>query len=84
MTGGNEGELSFSKEMIAGASVVFDVVAKPVETPLVLVARDAGKEVLTGFEIMALQAAIQFKLYTGIELTEDQIKRAAEFSRLPI
>jgi shikimate dehydrogenase len=84
MTGGNEGELSFSKEMIAQASVVFDVVAKPVETPLVLVARDAGKEVLTGFEIMALQAAIQFKLYTGIELTEDQIKRAAEFSRLPI
>jgi len=84
MTGGNESELSFSKEMIAQSSVVFDVVAKPVETPLVLVARDAGKEVLTGFEIMALQAAIQFKLYTGIELTEDQIKRAAEFSRLPI
>ena len=84
MMGGNEGELSFSKEMIAGASVVFDVVAKPVETPLVLVAADAGKEVLTGFEIMALQAAIQFKLYTGIELTEEQVKRAAEFSRLPI
>ena len=32
-------------------------------------------------EIMALQAAIQFELYTGIKLSDDQVKRAATFSR---
>jgi shikimate dehydrogenase len=83
MSGGNEGQISFSQRLIEGAEVVFEVIAMPVETPLVIAASAAGKEIITGMEIMALQAAIQFELYTGIKLTEDQVQRAAEFSRQP-
>lgn len=81
MSGGNEGELSFPESAISSADVIFEVIAMPVETPLLLLARKEGKEVITGAEIMASQAAIQFELYTGIALTENQIKRASLFSR---
>ena len=81
MLGGNEGELSFPEKAIDTAQVVFEVIAMPVETPLVALARTSGKEVVTGTEIMASQAAIQFELYTGMKLTEDQVRRASEFSR---
>ena len=83
MSGGNEGQLSFPERLISAAEVVFEVIAMPIETPLVIAATAAGKEVITGMEIMALQAAIQFELYTGITLSEDQVRRASEFSRLP-
>ena len=45
--------------------MVFDVVAMPVETPLVRAARAAGGKVIHGGEVIALQAAEQFRLYTG-------------------
>jgi shikimate dehydrogenase len=83
MSGGNEGQQSFPARFIEAADVVFEVIAMPIDTPLVIAAQAAGKEVITGMEIMALQAAIQFELYTGIKLSDDQVKRAAEFSRLP-
>ena len=60
---------------------MFDVVAFPSETPLVLAGRTAGKRVITGAEVIALQAARQFERYTGVALTDDQIRRASEFSR---
>jgi shikimate dehydrogenase len=82
MSGGNEGQLSFPESMVEKSKAVFEVIAMPIETPLYELGIKHGKEVITGMEIMALQAAIQFKLYTGITLTEDQIKRAADFSRL--
>lgn len=81
MTGANESELSFSKEMIAAATTVFDVVAFPVETPLVIEASARSKPLITGAEVIALQAAIQFEKYTGVKITPEQIARASEFSR---
>jgi shikimate dehydrogenase len=81
MSGGNEGQLSFPEEMIESSTVVFDVIAMPIETPLYEMGLKHQKAIITGMEIMALQAAIQFELYTGITLTSDQVKRAAEFSR---
>ncbi|MGV8851416.1 MAG: shikimate 5-dehydrogenase, partial [Rhodoglobus sp.] len=44
-------------------------------------ARDAGKLVITGAEVIALQAAAQFVRYTGVTLTPEQIARASAFSR---
>ena len=77
MAGGEESEeLSYSQEAIAEAQVVFDVVAMPVETPLVRAARAAGKEVIHGGEVIALQAAEQFRLYTGVELTPEEVEEA--------
>jgi shikimate dehydrogenase len=81
MTGEHESELAFSTDLIAAAGTVFDVVASPSETPLIASARAQGKNLLTGAQVHALQAALQFEKYTGVKLSEEQIVRAAEFSR---
>ena len=81
MQGADASGLAFSREHIAEASVVFDVVAFPAETPLILAARESGKTVITGASVHALQAARQFERYTGVSITPEQIARAAAFSR---
>jgi shikimate dehydrogenase len=81
MTGPDEDVLSFDEEAIAAAKTVFDVVAFPAETPLIKAARAAGKPVITGAEVAALQAAEQFALYTGVRPTPEQVAAASEFSR---
>jgi shikimate dehydrogenase len=81
MTGPDAEVMAFSGSAIDRARVVFDVVASPSETPLVLAARAAGKPVITGAEVVALQAEEQFVLYTGLRPTPDQVRAAGEFSR---
>ncbi|WP_415977365.1 shikimate 5-dehydrogenase [Rhodococcus sp. 077-4] len=82
MTGGPDADSTpFTDEQISAASAVFDVVAMPSETPLVLAARAANKPVITGAQVIALQAAEQFVLYTGVRPSDEQIARASEFSR---
>ena len=83
MDGTDAEALAFSPAHIAAAATVFDVVAFPSETPLIRAAREAGVAVITGAEVVALQAARQFARYTGITPTRDQVERAAAFSRLP-
>jgi len=77
----NESEVAFSEELIASANSVFDVVASPAETPLIAAARTQGKNLITGSQVHALQAALQFEKYTGVKLSEEQIAKASEFSR---
>lgn len=79
--GADEHALSFSEEQIAAASVVFDVVALPAETPLIAAGRAAGKTVITGAEVATLQALEQFVLYTGIRPSTAQVQAAEEFMR---
>ena len=81
MNGPDAGALAFPQSHIEAARAVFDVVAFPAETPLVLAARAADKPVITGAEVIALQAARQFELYTGVSITADQVERASAFSR---
>jgi shikimate dehydrogenase len=81
MNGPEAGTLAFPLSYIERARAVFDVVASPAETPLVRAARAAGKPVITGAEVIALQAARQFELYTGVSITADQVQRASAFSR---
>ncbi|MFK4481580.1 shikimate 5-dehydrogenase [Curtobacterium sp. AB7] len=81
MRGDQQDALAFAQGRIEAAHTVFDVVAFPSETPLVRAGRDAGKHVITGAEVIALQAARQFERYTGVALTDDQVARASEFSR---
>jgi shikimate dehydrogenase len=79
--GAEESDLAFATETIAKAHTVFDVVAMPSETPLIVAARDAGIEVITGAEVVALQAAEQFVRYTGVQPTAAQIAAASAVSR---
>jgi shikimate dehydrogenase len=81
MTGADADALAFPQSAIDAAQVVFDVVASPSETPLILAAREAGKPVITGAEVVALQAEEQFVLYTGVRPTPEQVRAAGEFSR---
>jgi shikimate dehydrogenase len=37
--------------------------------------------VITGVEVIALQAAEQFELYTGVRPTQEQVRRASDFAR---
>jgi len=73
--------LAFGASQIAGAALVFDVVALPVETPMIIEARRAGKPVITGGEVIALQAAAQFSLYTGVSVDEELVAEASDYSR---
>jgi len=79
--GAAENDLPFSDELIGSAATVFDVVAMPSETPLIRAARAVGVPVITGAEVIALQAAEQFALYTGVTPDPDLVRRASEFSR---
>jgi shikimate dehydrogenase len=82
MAGGpEENEMAFDEATIAKAHTVFDVVALPSETPLILAARAAGANVITGAEVIALQAAEQFERYTGVRPTAEQIAAASAISR---
>ncbi|MDG3010363.1 shikimate 5-dehydrogenase [Rhodococcus sp. D2-41] len=82
MDGGAESaDLAFSAEAVDAAAAVFEVVAVPEQTPLVRRARKAGKQVILGTAVSALQAAEQFALYTGVRPSDEQIRRASEYSR---
>ena len=82
MAGGpEENDLAFDANTIAAAHTVFDVVALPSETPLITAARDAGIAVITGAEVIALQAAEQFERYTGVRPTAEQVAAASAVSR---
>ena len=82
MAGGPEEHSSaFEKSTITKADTVFDVVALPSETPLITAAREAGVKVITGGEVIALQAAEQFERYTGVRPTPEQVADASAVSR---
>jgi 3-dehydroquinate dehydratase/shikimate dehydrogenase len=59
--------------------MVFDTIYHPENTMLIKLARERGASVVTGVEMFILQAAHQFKLYTGLdaplELMRSLVKR---------
>lgn len=82
MAGGAEAQqLAFAPEAIAAAQTVFDVVAMPARTPLIVQAEAQGKRLISGLEVIALQALEQFVLYTGVRPTAAQVAAAVEYAR---
>ena len=82
MTGGAEADaLAFDAAAVDAADTVFDVVAIPAETPLIVRGRAQGKRVITGLEVIAIQALEQFVLYTGVRPTDEQFQAAVAFAR---
>lgn len=82
MAGGKESEqLAFNETMVARASVVFDVVALPPETPVIQLAQRLGKQTISGAEVIALQAVEQFVMYTGVRPDDALVAEAAAFAR---
>ncbi|SEF02177.1 shikimate dehydrogenase [Arthrobacter alpinus] len=81
MTGADETVQSFADDTVAAARIVFDVVALPAETPLIKAGRTAGKHIITGAEVVAIQAEEQFVLYTGVRPSPELVLEASVFSR---
>ncbi|WOA54113.1 shikimate 5-dehydrogenase [Dickeya solani] len=82
MAGGEEqNQLAFTEDHVLIASHIFDVVAFPAETPLIQFARKCDKPVITGAQVIALQALEQFALYTGIRPNEALMQEASVYSR---
>ncbi len=82
MAGGpGAGDMAFPREAVQAARSVIDVVATPASTPLARLATELRKTVITGAEVISLQALEQFALYTGIRPTDEQAQRASEHSR---
>ncbi|AJT43011.1 shikimate dehydrogenase [Psychromicrobium lacuslunae] len=81
MQGAEEEVLAFTAQTIDAAETVFDVVALPAETPLIKAGRAAGKKIISGAEVIAIQAEEQFVLYTGVRPSVEQVRAASEFSR---
>jgi len=82
MAGGTGADtLSFSEQHISQAEMVFDVVALPPQTPLIQSALRQNKSVITGAEVIAIQALEQFVLYTGVRPDDELVQRAAAHAR---
>lgn len=81
MTGPDVDDLPVAREVVEQAQHVVDAVADPANTMLVHTAIGAGCRVTTGAEILTLQAAAQFALYTGVRPTDRQIEAASRYAR---
>lgn len=75
--------LAFPQDMVATCDVAFDVVALPAETPFIRAADAQGKSVISGAEVIVMQAVEQFVLYTGIRPDPAAIVEAAAFAHGP-
>jgi len=81
MAGGPEADtVAFPDDLIEHARCVFDVVAIPVQTPLIRRATALARPTITGREVIILQAVEQFVLYTGVRPSAGQIEAAADFA----
>ena len=54
-----------TRKQLAGSRCVYDLIYNPVETRLLLEAKEAGCETLGGLEMLIAQAEKQFELWTG-------------------
>lgn len=83
MDGPDGAALAFPAEQIAACAFAFDVVAQPARTPFIRAAEAAGKPVISGAEVIVLQAIDQFELYTGIRPDMAAIADATAFAHGP-
>ena len=81
MNGADQNQRAFSEASIEASAFVVDAVAFPWRTPLIQAAIVANKSMITGAQIIAGQAVLQFVRYTGVTPSAEQIARAAEHSR---
>ncbi len=66
------------KESELNASIVFDLVYTPLETPLLKLAKSRGLAVISGLEMFVHQGARQFEIWTGKPAPEAEMLRVVE------
>jgi len=71
------GSTPLEASLIAPRHIVFDIVYAPHETRLLADARKIGCRVVYGIEMLILQGARQFEIWTGREAPVETMRRAA-------
>jgi 3-dehydroquinate dehydratase / shikimate dehydrogenase len=66
------------KESELNASLVFDMVYTPLETPLLKLAKARGLAIISGLEMFVQQGARQFEIWTGKPAPESEMLRVVE------
>lgn len=62
-----------TEEYINKKQIIFDIVYNPVNTPLVEIAQKVGAKIIPGYEMFLYQAMEQFKIFTGITVSQKNI-----------
>ena len=66
-----------TRDMLGRSQTVFDLVYKPLETPLLKEAKAAGTKTVDGLTMLARQGAASFEIWTGIKPPVDVMERSA-------
>ena len=66
-----------TRDMLDRTHVVFDLVYRPLETPLLKEAKAAGAKTVDGIAMLARQGALSFELWTGVKPPLDVMERSA-------
>lgn len=68
------------KESELNASLIFDMVYNPMETPLLKLAKSKGLATIGGIEMFVQQGARQFEIWTGKPAPEHEMARVVELA----
>ncbi len=79
---GSHATLPLTETGLRGVKVVFEMVYRPLETPLLRLARGLGIETVTGLEMFAHQGALQWELWTGKEAPWSAMHEALQLGLL--
>ena len=71
----------FPPGVMNGKRWAFDAVYTPVDTPFMLAARAAGLSTLGGYELFVYQGIDAFRLFTGREVAERELRQALSLHR---
>jgi 3-dehydroquinate dehydratase/shikimate dehydrogenase len=74
---GNKQPLPITEKEL-NASLVFDMVYNPLETPLLKLAKERGIPTISGMEMFVQQGARQFEIWTGKPAPEAEMMRVVE------
>jgi shikimate dehydrogenase len=69
-------ETTLNYKYIHKDSIVYDIVYKPVITPLLQNAKKAGAKIVYGYEMLLEQGAKSFEIWTGIPAPRDRMKKS--------
>lgn len=74
--GMNNEESIIDYEHISKDSIVYDIIYKPITTPLLENAKYAEAQIVYGYEMLLEQGAKAFEIWTGISAPRDAMKKA--------
>lgn len=75
--GSHQHETAAEAAQLRGVKLAYDLVYNPQTTKFLAEAESAGCETLGGFEMLLAQAALQQKIWTGLEAPSDKMRAAA-------